>query len=44
MTNGQILHTIFEGLMIVLLILGFIYEDKLVAFEEKMINFFRRKK
>ena len=44
MTNGQILHILFEGLMIVLIVLGFVYEDKLIAFEENIVNFFRRKK
>ena len=44
MTNGQILHTLFEGLMIILLIIGFIFEDKLVAFEEKIIRRHKQKK
>ena len=43
MTNGQILHTLFEGLMIILLIIGFIFEDKLVAFEERIIQRHKQK-
>ncbi|MBQ3563391.1 MAG: hypothetical protein IJO89_00145 [Clostridia bacterium] len=44
MTNGQILHTLFEGLMIILLIIGFIFEDKLVAFEERIIQRHKQKR
>lgn len=44
MTCTQIFETIIEGAMVLAIILGFIFEDKLVAFEEKVINFFRRKK
>ena len=44
MTNGQVLQTAFEGLMIILLIVGFIFEDKLIAFEEKLIKRHKQKK
>lgn len=44
MTNGQIFETIIEGAMVLAVILGFIFEDKLVAFEEKIVKFFKRKK
>lgn len=44
MTCNQIFETIIEGAMVLAIILGFIFEDKLIAFEEKVINFFRRDK
>ena len=44
MTNTQILCTIFEGFMIILLIFGFIFEDKLIAFEDKLIRRMKAKR
>ena len=38
------LETILEGAAIVLIIIGFIYEDKLVAFEEKVAEKIKRRK
>lgn len=36
MTTGQIITTIFEALLIVGIILGMIFEYKLIAFENKL--------
>ncbi|MBQ2389742.1 MAG: hypothetical protein II305_06785 [Clostridia bacterium] len=38
MTNGQILQTAFEGLVIILLILGLFFEEKLAILESKIID------
>ena len=39
MTCNQIFETIIEGAMVLAVILGFIFEDKLVAFEETSNSF-----
>lgn len=38
MTNGQILQTLFEGFVIILLILGLFFEEKLAILEGKIID------
>lgn len=40
----MIIQTIFEALLIAAVILGFIYENKLIEFEERITNKWRVKK
>ncbi len=44
MSNAHILQTVFEGFMILAIIFGFIFEDRLIAFEERLIKRIRRKR
>ncbi len=42
MSDMHIIETIFEGAMILLIIFGFIFEDKLVNFEQRIFRKIRR--
>lgn len=44
MTTPQIIQTTCEIIAAALLVTGFIYEDKLVIFEEKIANRWRARK
>ena len=43
MTSNQIFETIIEGAMVLAVIFGFIFEDKLVEFEERIFKKIKRK-
>ena len=42
MTSNQIFETIIEGAMVLAVIFGFIFEDKLVEFEERIFKKIKR--
>ena len=43
MTTNYIIHSIIDILLIVALAIGFIYEDKLIAFEDRLIEKIKNK-
>ncbi len=43
MTGNQVFTTIIEGFMVLAVIFGFIFEDKLIEFEERIIRKIKRK-
>lgn len=43
MTGNQVFATIIEGFMVLAVIFGFIFEDKLIEFEERIIRKIKRK-
>lgn len=43
MSDTHILQTILEGFAILAIIFGFIFEDRLIAFEDKLIKKLKRK-
>ena len=38
MTTGHIIQSIIEGLVVIGLIIGFIFEDRFIAFEERLVK------
>lgn len=43
MTDAHIFETIIEAFMIISIIFGFIFEDKLIDFEQKVMKKIKRK-
>ncbi len=43
MSGNQVFATIIEGFMVLAVIFGFIFEDKLIEFEEHIIRKIKRK-